>query len=505
MKNNIVFILLFLLLSGCDSLLKTESDEKLSGDDFWYDASASQVESFVNSMYYFFREATMQDAAYILYSGDLRCAPIEATNTSTTYNYVGYLATNDLNDLVSKYTGVQGGAITSWKTFYKVVQSANILIANVDMASISDLEKKMYQAEGIFMRDLTYFFLVRNFGDVPYYTTANNSVSLPRTNMVTVLQNISTELQTLLNDDPNAEILPWVQAESSKKATHASRGAVLALLMHVNMWLAGFDSENATQYYQKVTQCGEGLVDNNGGAYELLPLSQSTTIFRGGSSEGIFEISQNINYSNTGEVFDQNAIYANQVMYTPFTGRARPYIQYTYEFLSKVYPPETTDGRVTAWFDKNIYSTLSTDTKEITKFKNVDTYSGSSVTANSGNQIVFRMADAILLYAEALANLGTDDTKACELLNRIRTRAGAPEVTASGSMLQDDIYWERVRELIGEGHYFYDLVRTKKVCNSNYCYHPLTKGNFDAGAWTWPISRDALENNTQMQLNTYWE
>ena len=48
---------------------------------------------------------------------------------------------------------------------------------------------------------------------------------------------------------------------------------------------------------------------------------------------------------------------------------------------------------------------------------------GRNVTSNSGNQIVFRLADAILLYAEALAELGTDDGKACGLLNRIRARA----------------------------------------------------------------------------------
>ncbi len=63
--------------------------------------------------------------------------------------------------------------------------------------------------------------------------------------------------------------------------------------------------------------------------------------------------------------------------------------------------------------------------KEIKKFWNIDTYGNGTITSNSGNQIVFRYAGALLLYAEALAALGTNDTKACELLNRVRNRAHA--------------------------------------------------------------------------------
>src|SRR5690606_41946360 len=85
------------------------------------------------------------------------------------------------------------------------------------------------------------------------------------------------------------------------------------------------------------------------------------------------------------------------------------------------------------------------------KFLNADV-SGTTPTSNSGNQIVFRYADALLLYAEALAELGTDDGKALEILNTVRERAGAPSRSSSGDDLKDDIYWERVRELIGEGH-----------------------------------------------------
>lgn len=497
------------LFSGC-GLLDVKSDEKLSGYEMWDGASAEYVEGFVRSMYSEFRAATMQNACFITYSGDFRCAPITAmTSDNSMKAALTDLANNDLNGLRATYTSagnIHADGIMQWQDFYKVIQTANILLNEIGRSNVTGNQAEAFKDEAIFMRCLTYFFLVRNFGDVPYYTDAYNQASLPRTNMVTVLKNISSDLEGILSADPDMNILPWTNASAAKKAVRASRGSVVALLMHVNMWLAGFDEANAKTYYQKVVDYGKQLVDNNGGAYKLLPLSQTATLFKGGSDEGIFEIVQNISYVAGNEVFNSDAVYSNYVVGKKvFTGQSLPKVEYTSDFLQQVYPSGETDQRVSLWFDENIYSTYSDQSKEIYKFLNADTYNSVNITSNSGNQIVFRLADVILLYAEALADLGTDDTKACALLNEIRTRAGASSVSASGQELQDDIYWERVRELIGEGQYYYDLVRTRKICDSKYCYHTITRGDFNNGAWTWPISKVAQQNNTNISLNNYWE
>ena len=73
---------------------------------------------------------------------------------------------------------------------------------------------------------------------------------------------------------------------------------------------------------------------------------------------------------------------------------------------------------------------------------NADT-NGNSTIPNAGNYIVFRLADAILLYAEALNNLG-ESNDALREVNRIRQRAGAPDFTDADN-LDASIYWERVR------------------------------------------------------------
>ncbi len=514
MIRKIKLAVMTLLVAGvCTScgLLDTTSDEKLSGDEMWDGATSKEVEGFANSMYYQFRDATMQSAYFILYSGDLRCAPIKAVNDPGKNKYINDLATNDLNQLRSDYSKDEdknADAIMRWQNFYKVVQSANILIKEVERAAVSAQQKQAFIDEAVFMRSLAYFFLVRAFGDVPYYTTAYNNTSLGRTNMVTVLKNISADLEKIINDDPNADFLPWTYNSATQKATRASRGSVLALLMHVNMWLAGFDVQNKTAYYQKVVDFGKQLVDGNGGNYTLLPMNQSTTLFAGASSEGIFEIAQNLSYAEQGEVFDDGAVFSNKVTFTPFSNQKTAKVEYNRDFLRELYPPETEDNRVTNWFNKNIYSTMATDPVEITKFIHTDTYgSNSTITSNSGNQIVFRLADEILLYAEALAELGTDDAKANELVNQIRRRAGAPEIqNLSGQNLKDAIFWERMRELIGEGHYYYDLVRTRKICDRNYSLgYAMTLRQFEQGAWTWPISKAAQNQNTHISLNNYWE
>ncbi|MEB3376163.1 RagB/SusD family nutrient uptake outer membrane protein [Bacteroides sp. CR5/BHMF/2] len=57
--------------------------------------------------------------------------------------------------------------------------------------------------------------------------------------------------------------------------------------------------------------------------------------------------------------------------------------------------------------------------------------------------------------------------KALQEVNRIRQRAGAPDFTMEDD-LDASIYWERVRELLGEGQYFYDLVRTMKIADASF-------------------------------------
>lgn len=88
---------------------------------------------------------------------------------------------------------------------------------------------------------------------------------------------------------------------------------------------------------------------------------------------------------------------------------------------------------------------------------------------NPNNYRAIRFADVLLMAAEAHnRKTNPDDTKALEYLNRVRTRAFGNtdyNTLATGSTLTQLIWNERRLELMGEGHRFFDLVRTGQAAN----------------------------------------
>lgn len=490
-----VFFSLSFLSCGNDFLNVTPIDN-LAGNNFW--KTDKDVESFTLSIYNRFRAATMTDTPFFVATGELRGAPVYLNSAHTSNLYVNFLRGNQLGDLLTNTRYVNDTyftKLTQWNKFYEIIQLANILYTKVDNvpSGVLTAEKiKTYKAEAVFMRNICYFFLVRQYGDVPYYLDAYQPGPLPRMNMVEVLKNGIVDLEAVKND------LPWTYEDSSLIGVRPMHGSVIVLLMHMNMWAAGFDKNNKNLYYEKVADLGREIMEDNNGAYKLIPLENSKEIFSGRSKEGLFEIVQNV---NTNESFNINSVYSNFVVKTPLVSYSMPFIYYDVSFMRKIYPPTETDKRATAWFDVNMYN--NTGTQQFFKFVNPFQSPNGQLTSNVGNQIVFRYTDAVLLRAEALANLDRD-AEAKDVVNLIRVRAGAQPFNTAGKPLKDDIYWERVRELMGEGHYFYDLVRTGKVVDGNYSFVPISVSAFNEGAWTWPIHPSALDNNPFMTLNQYW-
>lgn len=470
---------------------------------------------FVRGLYSNFRHATMNHA-FFTSTGDFRCAPINGTPGSNGagdfMNHIRYLRANNLDGLFAQYWSTSRTwsdevpsqnsdyfgfkNIRNWSRFYLLIQKANVAIYEIERMEseiISDNDKKQFIAEAVFMRNLSYFFLVRLFGDVPYYTEAYFSEAVGRTPMLEVLENI---YQDMLAHYQN---LPWTYEDPTIVGNKAMRGAALSLMMHTNMWLAGFSETNKQTYYQRVEEAGKELMEENGGAYALLPLEQTKQIFKGRTKEGLFEITQNFNY---GELFHLSAPYADYVLRAPYKFGAitRSYIFYDPAFMKKMYPEDASDERKTFWF-ADIYATNGDFV--CLKYSNVFIDENSEDLNPDDNQIVFRYADAILLRAEALAELNRDD-EARNMLNIIRDRANASLVTDGGQDLKDAIWWERVRELLGEGHFYYDLVRTRKVLNTEYTPATMSVSAFAQRAWTWPIDPAAFVNNPFMRPNTYW-
>jgi len=115
---------------------------------------------------------------------------------------------------------------------------------------------------------------------------------------------------------------------------------------------------------------------------------------------------------------------------------------------------------------------------------------------NPNNYRAIRYAEVLLMAAEAYNRGGLSDAKAQEYLNMVRRRAFGDvnhDITLSGAALTDAIYHERRVELLGEGHHFFDLVRTGRAAqeiegftaNKNELFPiPIEEIGFSDGNWS---------------------
>lgn len=522
------FLALFLCIGlSCQKFLNVEPNDSLSGNNFWQ--NKADAETFTLEVYRLFRMGIGIERPTML-AGDLRNAPVVKTGSFPHRRDIPMIANGQIRSLINAQrlesdvantfwvTHVLWDRMNNWTPAYRVIQSANILYEKVGEmtetnSTISSSEIKHFQAEAVFMRALTYFILIRQFGDVPYFTNAYNQAPLPRTAHLEVARRCIAELNAVKGD------LPWVYDDPANRSVRASQGGALALLMHLNMWSAGFDEANARTYYEAVDLLGDELLligVEHEKAYELLPIERTAEIFNGRSREGLFEIPTNPNYadpntsSGTEQIQNFRRHFVGHVLHAPYfvlnQDRYKSEMAYEPSYMQMLYPSEESDGRKLAWFrnDPNMY--LGKEQFLFFKFFNFAFGEENTPQSVGFSQIVFRLADAILLQAEAVANLGQEN-KAIELLNMVRVRARAgtyPGANNYDNNLSDAIYWERCKELMGEGHYYYDLVRTKKILDPGYCWHIISYAAFLQDAWTWPIHPKALDNNPFMRLNDYW-
>ena len=506
-QKTLVFVFIVFLTSGCDKFLNLEPIDNVSGNNFW--TLAKNAEAHTQGLYAKFRSKTCATSSYFP-AFDLRNGPHGIPKGGN--KFLRWFAQNDIKSLMkdprwNKGLSTGGGpyifkSLSVWDEYYEIIQGANILIKEIDkVTDLSEKEKTTYIAEAVFMRNLCYFFMVRLYGAVPYYTKAYHNDLIGRTPMVQVLKRCVADLESV------KEYLPWTYSDKSKVAIRAMRGGAIALLMHMNMWLAGFDEENKSKYYEAVKLLGEEITSPEGNAaYGLVPINNSADtkkLFKGRTREGLFEVLQNQNY---GEGFPSKATMTFYASHFPYKGNAdgtgnsagKSLILLNEKYVERSFPEGVPDRRLELWYENPTEETFI-----LKKFINTFIYKNNMIE-NDDNMMVFRLADVYLLMAEALAELNELEP-AKIYLNRVRVRAGAPPIqSAKKKELKDQIFLERGRELYGEGHTSFDLIRTKRILDENFCFYPITLSDFNQGAWTWPIDESVLEGNPKMTLNEFW-
>lgn len=487
--NTPIAFLLLLLLSSCDSFLDKEPQSQVSDKTFWQDeedANSAILGCYAKLRY------TLNDAlSYYAYGDVPTDFYTSERDLMDNFNYV-----NELN------WGV-GVAITdTWHDMYKLrtfenyyttIRQANLCIYNIPLIpedEYDDYESafNQYMGEAYFIRAISYFFMARIWGDVPIIDDniieETDLTNYPREDEFLVLAKAQSDCETALSH------LDWECVDSNDRVVRANAGAAWALLAHIYAWKGDYAS--CEMACKKITESGY---------YSFINRESYLDIFKGQSSESIFEIAQN---SNTEAQAATSSIAGKLLRDDYMTTRTE----------TTVWPLDTMTLRQTLFNDandlrrKNGFWEFSSDYPVVLKYSNI-TYSSSDFALSMNNILIWRLAGITLLQAEAQAAQGKD-SEARTTLNQIRDLAGLGESTATHDDLFEAIIDERGRELFLEGHRFFDLVRLAKEkqvykFGSTMGISKITERDFLKGKYKWPIQPSVIELNPLLVQTEFWK
>ncbi len=349
--------------------------------------------------------------------------------------------------------------------------------------------KNRYMAEAYFTRAFNYFYMARIWGDVPIITTyspdASAAEQLPRMPQAEVLK------QAIADVNKAIESLNWKDDGSPDKVVRADKGAAYALLAHIYAWVGDYDN--------CIKAC-DAII--NSGSYSFVSPANFMDIYKGQSSESIFEIAQN---SSSESINATNAYsFTGVTLIQPYTslGDPQPRWQLNIGLINYLYD-DSNDVRFQKAFTK--IQTGSVNAYECIKYANIQNINNNPAYQIAVNNIiVFRLADIMLLKAEALATK-SDNAGAMQLLNAVRAARNAAAIPAGAS--GNDLYYtisdESGRELFLEGHRTFDLIRLERLTGEQQ-FPFMTQGEFLQGKYYWPIDPTLFLTNSKLTQTPYW-
>ena len=412
-----IYLMVVVLVVSCD-ILEVEPESQISGENFFLtarDAEAALIAS------YDALQAFTYARDVVIVSGILS----DETRATTGGNFTRHQGFNPNLD--------QGNIRQHWQQSYRTIQRSLDVLENVPNISDPSLEMDRVLGEAHFIIGLSYFNLTRYFGKVPIVETTTKS---PDQDFLLSRSEVSEVYEVVIRELEEAERL--LPAENGNKA-RATRGAARAILARVYL-----HRQQAGDYEAALAKCEEVMADDQ---YQLVTAENYGSIFDVGqqnSIETIFEISYRPELSQEDG--------SNQ-----FLRELLPTIRY------RVQPEDRMLEAITADPD-DIRQHIAVDTFENNIYvKKVYLGDISEPITQGPNLIVVRLADVILMRAEALNELGRT-TEAVPFLNQIRERAGiAPTNAVTQSDVRLAIESERYVELCFEGHRWFDLVRNGRA------------------------------------------
>lgn len=403
-----------------------------------------------------------------------------------------------------------GSVYRAWTELYAAIARANSVLVNIDNIKDESLTTERRQqiiGEALFLRAFHYYQLVSLWGGVPIERYSNSAASkdinLPRATAEGTYTFIDSCLQVAVRS------LPASYGADNIDKVRATKGAAYALLAKI--W-----AQRPERNYTKVSlYCDSVLLQG----YSLVP--RYADLFDGNhnyNTESIMEIPY---IANTSGVIN----WGTEMLYPTHDNGQVPS-----DTWQRYCVPSRT---LVAAFDKagdviRKNASISFESVPWTdvfwnpcgagdvlvpfafKAHNPSNWSGGDHT------YLFRLADILLLKAEALANLGDLELSA-SFVNQVRSRVKLPDISGNSKMeLLTIILKERQLELAFEWQRWNDLNRynvtvstmnglgeTYYNCNND---GTMTKGaavnyNFNDNKTVLPIPLTELQANPNLTQN----
>jgi starch-binding outer membrane protein, SusD/RagB family len=163
-----------------------------------------------------------------------------------------------------------------------------------------------------------------------------------------------------------------------------------------------------------------------------------------------------------------------------------------------------TDKRRNVTFFTSLVSPTNGKTYTFTPhfYKYFDKSNIATPTESNQNIPVIRFAEVLLIYAEAVNEIGGPTTDAYNAINRVRTRAGLGNLVGLDQpQFRKAVYLERRLELMFEFQRWFDLIRTKTLVST---LTSAGKTSVTEKNYLYPIPQHEIDLNPKLTQNPGW-
>ncbi len=476
---SVVFSLVFLLSCDVNDLLREEPRD-IFNPDLFFNSDEDAIAA-VNGVYADLKDFNLLGGGPNLFFWQ-HGTDLTTLSGGRESNFPQHVYTLSAGNATDNFVGVD----IKWRGLYRSVGDANVVINRVSEAeNVSDVTKARVVGEAKFLRAYFYYWLTNLWGDVPLWT---DELEIEAVNMLprTSVEEVRDQMVSDLLDAE--ESLPV--SYSGDDRGRASRWAAKMLLTKVYLW---------QEEWAKARDVADDIIVNS--PHRLL--DEYRDIFNVENEENefndenIWELSfvRDIHTHNDNNKYKPRQGDEVNVPLYDFVGFGL--ITVADEFVNSFHP-EDKRLPINAW--------NGTEEVKTNFYYNQKMIDWDAPRGNSGvNQLIFRLADAYLMFAEAENELNGPTPQAYERINAIRNRAEVQELSGlTQEEFREAIMDERKWELAFEHHRRWDLIRWGKLVEAVQTMtttNPQGAANIQSHHRLAPIPPNEINKNPNLEQN----